>query len=622
MCGLVAIARTYANAPVPSGAISRMREAIAHRGPDARGEWFGDGIQLGHQRLSIVDVESPPQPWLRGSLSLVFNGEIYNYKTLKKELESVGEIFSTDCDTEVLAALFSRYGNKAFSMIDGMFSCIIYDDSNGNIVAARDRFGIKPLYIADDENGFRLFSSELAGIKAFSSRRWEHSNTGIEQFLTLGYLVEPETGYKGIRQLLPGTVETYRVGCSSVDTDTFWSINEAMQPGKEISVDDGQELLRSAVLRQSVADVPLGSFLSGGLDSGVITSILSESREGNVDAFSAGFNEAGFDEIPVARLAAQNMGIRHHERYFDHTLLERTRDMVDIYGGAFADNASIPTFEVSKLASKHVKVLLSGDGADELFFGYRNHRALFMESAIKSAMPSWFRTNVLRWVAEYYPNSPSMPRFLRAKSTLRALSMGLAEGYCSAMSVTSRDVLNKIYHKDFVSSLQGYTTEKRFAEIASLAENRDPMKVMQYLDFKTYLPGSVLTKVDRATMRAGVEARVPFLDNALSQAVLSQPSHLNLGFGQHKTQLRQWSSPWLPASSRARVKKSFTSPLDSWFRALQYPRFCRIIMSDSLIDSNIFDVDSLQRLMDEHYRGEANHGTTLWSIAVLSRALT
>ena len=165
---------------------------------------------------------------------------------MKKELESVGEIFSTDCDTEVLAALFSRYGNKAFSMIDGMFSCIIYDDSNGNIVAARDRFGIKPLYIADDENGFRLFSSELAGIKAFSSRRWEHSNTGIEQFLTLGYLVEPETGYKGIRQLLPGTVETYRVGCSSVDTDTFWSINEAMQPGKEISVDDGQELLRSA----------------------------------------------------------------------------------------------------------------------------------------------------------------------------------------------------------------------------------------------------------------------------------------------------------------------------------------------------------------------------------------
>jgi asparagine synthase (glutamine-hydrolysing) len=363
--------------------------------------------------------------------------------------------------------------------------------------------------------------------------------------------------------------------------------------------------------------------LSGGLDSGLLTSILScQVPPESINSYSAGFDQSGFDEVPIAAELAGQLGVVHNSHYFDADLLQQASKVLDVYGSPFADNAAIPTYHLSSLAAKKTKVLLSGDGADELFFGYRNHRSLFVETAIKNVLPSWVKTPVLGWLANHYPNSPGIPRFLRAKSTLRALSMGLAEGYCAAMSATDRALLESLYHPDFKRQLSGYRTEGRFMDIASEVSFDDPMKTMQYLDFKTYLPGSVLKKVDRATMRAGVEARVPFLDNALSNAALSQKSYLNLGVGSHKAQLRKWSSSWLPEVSRSRVKKSFTSPLDKWFRDLHYTKFCRVIMSEALMDSHIFNIDALQSFMDRHYRREANYGTTLWAITVLSKAMS
>jgi asparagine synthase (glutamine-hydrolysing) len=624
VCGIVGAFTMDSSRPSLSSQISRMRESIRHRGPDDSGEYHLPGVSLGHQRLSIVDLKLGRQPWIRNNLVVVFNGEIYNHDILRAELQEKGVLFRSRCDTEVLAAAYEVWGENAFSRFDGMFACAIFDEQRGELSLARDRFGIKPLYVADSIKGACVFASEIQGVRAFSpdlSADW--SAHALENYLSLGYVLEPNTFHQGVRQLAPGTIERYRVGTMNKTVTQFFCLESAMQDREEITQEHGEKLLFNAVHRQRQADVSVGTFLSGGLDSGLLTSILSHQvPPESINSYSAGFDQSGFDEVPMAAELAGQLGVVHNSHYLNADLLQQADEVLDVYGTPFADNAAIPTYHLSSIAAKKTKVLLSGDGADELFFGYRNHRSLFVETAIKGMLPSWVKKPVLGWLANYYPNSPAIPRFLRAKSTLKALSMGLAEGYCAAMSATDRTLLESLYHADFKRELAGYRTENRFMDIASEVTFDDPMKTMQYLDFKTYLPGSVLKKVDRATMRAGVEARVPFLDNALSSAALSQKSCLNLGVGNHKTQLRKWSSPWLPEAARCRVKKSFTSPLDKWFRDLHYTRFCRLIMSEALMDSRIFNTDALQFFMDKHYRSEANYGTTLWAITVLSKAIS
>ncbi len=624
MCGFVVAMSTQQEGDVSSSGLRRMSQSIRHRGPDASGESFHPGVCLAHQRLSIIDPKSRPQPLRNGRFSLVYNGEIYNHIELRKELEALGHYFESDCDTDVFLAAYSVWGKKAFVRLNGMFSAVIFDHETGDIIAVRDRFGIKPLYVGELFNeGVLLFASEQQAIESYSlNHDWSIDHESIDQYLTLGYFIEPNTSKKGIRQVLPGTYEVSRVGNDHTVKHTYWSVAEQLnKPQIRISTEDGADLVKMSVQRQMVADAPVGAFLSGGLDSGMIVSLMQSMSSSPVQCYSAGFTNKIYDESHLARALAQDLGAEHHIKNFGDELLRGVPDVIETYGGPFADNAALPTYYLSQMAAEKVKVMLSGDGADELFFGYRNHRSLFMETALKGLVPNWFNKTVMAWLASVYPNHPSMPRFMRAKSTFKALSMGLAEGYCSAMSVTNREVLNSLYSPEFKARLSGQTTEARFAEIAQDFEHDDPMKVMQYLDFKTYLPGSVLTKVDRATMRAGIEARVPFLDNDLSNVALTQPSKRNLGFGQHKTQLREWGASCLPEASVNRAKKSFTSPLDSWFRGLQYHTFCRMIASESLLDSRIFDVDKLYKLMDEHYRGKANHGTTLWSLSVLSKAI-
>jgi asparagine synthase (glutamine-hydrolysing) len=293
----------------------------------------------------------------------------------------------------------------------------------------------------------------------------------------------------------------------------------------------------------------------------------------------------------------------------------------DIYGGPFADSAALPTYYISKLARKDVKVLLSGDGADELFFGYRNHKSMLFESRLRKSLPDSFTQKVLPWIAEKYPNNPSIPRVFRAQSTLRSLSKTLSYSYCQAMSITSRKILESLYSDSFKSELQGFRTEDDFAIVASKIEHEDPMKVIQHIDFNTYLPGSVLTKTDRATMMCGVEARLPFLSNDLVDRVLPIDTNHNLGWKKDKAMLRQWSTSILSKKISFRDKRSFTSPFDKWFRALPLVELHSIILTDSLLDRNIFKKESLIKLMSDHYRGNADHGITLLSIALLAESL-
>ena len=626
MCGFAA-ALSISGAAIELPQLNGMAEAIAHRGPDGDGVYVTPIAGLAHRRLSIIDVDGGAQPWRHQNLTMIYNGEIYNYNELKRELESDGVSFSSSSDTEVIIKAYQHWGVSAFSRFDGMFAIVIFDENKKEFVVARDRFGIKPLYACDELNGIRLFASEIQGIKGYTpSFRWDLDVFAIDNFMRLGYYIEPRTAYKNIRQIKPGTIEIHKHKSSFYDAISFWSSDVALSKpyGRKIEDEEGIQLVERSVESQSVRDedVKIGTFLSGGLDSTLITSIL-KSQNINFETFSAGFDIQIFNEIPLAEKVSSRLGVKNNSVLLSSDMLSKAHLIPSLYGAAFADNAAYPTYCVAKEAAKKgVKVVLSGDGADELFFGYKNHYAIYMENKIKRLIPGGSKGQaVMRALGKYYPNSPSMPRLLRAASTFSSLGMSLPESYCEAMSVASQETVNSLYSATMKLSLGGFDTSHDFIKIDSIFSHDDPMKRLQHLDFKTYLPGSVLTKLDRATMRAGVESRVPFLSNELADRVLSQPSSLNISTGRNKRQLRRWSKSFVHEDSRKRVKKSFTSPLDTWFSSLQDKDFYCIILLDKLVDSGMFEYSSLLKIREEHQKGLRNHGTLLWSLAVLSHSL-
>lgn len=604
-----------------------MSEKLVHRGPDAEGEIHLDYVSMAHRRLSIVDVKNGHQPMVDPilGLHLVFNGEIYNHKELAVELIAKGHHFSTQSDTEVVLKGFAQWGTSLFEKLDGMFAIVIWDANKGALTAARDRYGIKPLYKSILPDGCIVYASELKAISSIKGHSSFNAQS-VENYLTLGFFVEEKTFIDDVNQLPIGTYETHRVGDESSSSFRFWSTADSIgnEKNKNISDEDGLEMLHKAVYSQSMADsgVDVGCFLSGGLDSSVISTILAKQSKGSVHSYTAGFNAKEFDESPVAESLANSLGNMHTTRRMGKESLFDLSRLNDIYSGPFADSAALPTFYISKLASEDVKVLLSGDGADELFFGYRNHKSMLFESKLRGCMPRFFEQNVLPWLASAYPNSPSMPRFIRAKSTLEALSKSLSHAYCQAMSITSRKVLESLYTENFKSSLQGFRTEDDFSNVASMVESDDPMKIIQHIDFNTYLPGSLLTKTDRATMMNGVEARLPFLSNQLVDAVLPLKSSENLSFRKDKALLRRWASPILDKNVSSREKKSFTTPFDLWFRALPLEQLCSIIMRESLFDCDIIQKGALRKLVEEHHYGRADHGVTLLSIKLLADSLS
>lgn len=626
MCGFAA-AISIENVVIDKKNINSMARAIAHRGPDSQGIDVSNSVGMAHQRLSIVDLDGGEQPWKDIHCTLVYNGELYNHKELRGELESLGYIFKSQSDTEVVLKSYIAWKEKAFLRFDGMFSFVIHDKLENCLIAVRDRFGVKPLYVADNVNGTRLFASESQAVMSYdSSKEWALDPAGIDNYMRLGYYIEPKTAYQGIRQVLPGKYEIHHINKKSYSENTYWDPKDALSKKAEpISTEEGLVLLGAAVKSHSMKDnsVSMGTFLSGGVDSTFITSLL-QSEIPYFETFSAGFDLPNFNEIPQAERTASLLGIGNNSVKIGKEILFRAREVSDIYGAPFSDNAALPTYEIAKLArEKGVKVVLSGDGADELFFGYRNHYAMFMENKIKRHIPeNSIRNTFFSILGDTYPNSALMPRFLRAKSTLKSLSLPLGVSYCEAMSMASREQLDLIYTDSFKRRLNNREkTEIEFETIASEFDHQDTMKILQYIDLKTYLPGSVLTKLDRATMRAGIESRVPFLSNDISAYALSQNSQENISSGRNKKQLRAWSEGVIPGDAKKRAKQSFTSPLDSWFRSLHDRELYSIISFYKLVDSLIFSAEGIEKIIDQHKSGKSNHGTLLWALSVFSKSI-
>jgi asparagine synthase (glutamine-hydrolysing) len=625
MCGVVAIFQHDHLFDIDQNIAEKMNLSQSHRGPDGNGVYYGDGIALAHTRLSIIDIETGQQPLFdsTNTVGITFNGEIYNYKALRTELIKLGYNFHTQSDTEVIVNAWREWHVECVNKFNGMFAFILYDKEKQQMFAARDRLGIKPLHWAKTSNNEIVFSSEIKALKKNPHIEFEINSQAVEDFLSLGYILEPKSIYLSVNKLLPG----HYILLDQNDSECFvnkayWQVKDYISSQKSsYDVDIIHAQLSQAVQDRMVADVPLGAFLSGGIDSSAIVAFMSQLSAEPINTSSIGFDLSQFDESYYAEKVAQHFDTSHSSTNVSVNDLALVDLVIDIYDEPFADNSAIPTLLLSKMTREKVKVALSGDGSDELFFGYRNYQMLNMEEKLRYVFPNKIAKPLFSILAKYYPKLDNAPRFLRAKSTFQALANDPISSFHNAMSLSDTNTLSKLYSYSFINKLAGYSSLKQFHILAEEVENLSTLKKIQYIDFKTYLPGDILTKVDRASMANSLEVRVPFLDYKLVEWGLGLNESLNLKRKKVKQVLTNSLKGLVPKFVLERDKMGFTSPLDEWIRQIPQKNLEKRILSDALVSQNIFNISELKSLITKHQTREVNNGVLIWALLILESFL-
>lgn len=625
MCGIAGLMHLSADAPVDEDTLERMTDVQAHRGPDGSGLWCAPGIGLGHRRLSIIDLGGGHQPMTAsdGRFAITFNGEIYNFKALRSELEALGCRFETDSDTEVLLASYVMWGEACIEKIGGMFAFAIWDQKEKTLFLARDRVGKKPLHYAVLPNGWLAFSSELKGLLETHSLPRKVEPRAVEAYLALGYVPDTLCILEGVRKLPPGHVLTLKQGAQVAEPTQFWDMRFDDQPLAEDPADISaalSEALKQSVSTRLVSDVPLGAFLSGGVDSSVVVAVMSELMDEPVKTCSIGFDVAAFDETKYAKQVATLLGTDHHVETVRQDNLHMLDKMARVFDEPFADNSCLPTFEVCRVARKHVTVALSGDGGDEVFAGYRRYRFHAAEETMRSLLPRSIRAPVFGALGAIYPKLDWAPQILRAKSTLQSLARDTASAYFSSVSITSPRERAMLRSPAQDKALQGYQPERAFQDIMLRAGYEDPLSAVQYLDFKTWLVGDILTKVDRTSMANALEVRVPLLDADFLHWAGNVPSSLRLQNGESKWALKKAFEDRLPKSVLYRDKMGFSSPVDTWIAGALSTQTREAIASPAVLDTGLIDRTGAQRLLDEHLSGKRRHGRVLFALLMLEKS--
>jgi asparagine synthase (glutamine-hydrolysing) len=620
MCGVSAIYEFDRLSFSSQQILDSMNASQHHRGPDGQGVYIDDYVGLGHTRLAVIDIDSGQQPLVDATESVVvtYNGEIYNFKELTCELKALGYRFNTDSDTEVIVNAWLAWNSKCVDKFDGMFAFVLWDSSSKVLFAARDRLGIKPLHWAISENNTLVFSSELKAIKCFANVTLAVNEQAIEDFLTLGYVIEPKSIYKNIHKLQPGHFILIDENSSQVAPVCYWDLKDYVSADTKSS--NGEELLQlinKSVQQRMVADVPLGAFLSGGLDSTAIVALMSEQSSSSINTCSIGFDLSQYDESNFAEFVAKQYKTEHSTTNVSVNDLSLVDLLVDIFDEPFADNSAIPTFILSKSAREKVKVALSGDGSDELFFGYRNYQMLNLEEKIRGVIPAAIRGPIFSFLAKIYPQMNNAPRFLRAKSTLTALSKDSVTSHHNSMSLADKETIEALYSVDFKSKLQKYTSLASFQALADDVKENTALKQVQYIDLKTYLPSDILTKVDRASMASSLEVRVPFLDHHIVEHALAMTPTLNLKNKRVKVTLADAFKHIIPKFILDRPKMGFTSPLDEWIRQISIESLEKRILSEHLLSQKIFNLVHLKQLLADHHQRKRNNGVLIWAILIL-----
>jgi asparagine synthase (glutamine-hydrolysing) len=618
MCGIAGFISREKNQPKAEREITldKMCKIITHRGPDEQGTAVEGRAALGMRRLSIIDLKTGQQPiYTEDENSLiVFNGEIYNYLELKKELESLGHRFKTNSDTETILRAYEQFGaEKCLEKLRGMFAFAIWNKREETLFVARDRVGKKPLFYSLTEKGNFVFGSELKVLLAHGEIKKEIDYSALDAYLTFGYVPEEFCIFKNVQKLAPGHFLIYKNG--EIRTEKYWDFSygkiENLKTEGEYA-ENLRELIKESVKIRLVSEVPLGAFLSGGVDSSTIVGLMSEISESPVKTFSIGFNEDSFDELKYARIAAKHFGTEHHEFVVTPDLMEIVDKLVWHFDEPFADPSALPTFIVSKLARDYVTVVLSGDGGDELFAGYTRYATDKKRSGL-AKLPIALRRNLLR------PLSETLPHGARGKNYFYNVSLDAVDRYIDSISHFGKLGKKELYSKIFLENQNGDLGkgEKVFRQIANTVSTGNPTDNLLYLDSKTYLPSDILTKVDRMSMAASLEARVPLLDHKLIEFVTQIPTVLKLKGLETKYIFRKAVNKIVPNEILNRPKQGFGVPINEWINMQLKDKIRETLSEKRAVERGYFDQKYIKVLLDEHASKRRDHSYSLWILYML-----
>lgn len=626
MCGIAGIFHIETAKPVDPARVRQMTDAIAHRGPDGSGVWTAPGIGLGHRRLSIIDLGGGAQPMATPDESLVvsFNGEIYNFAEVRRELEGKGHRFRTDSDTEVILHGYRQWGEDCVHRFDGMFAFALYDAHASALWLVRDRLGVKPLHYAPLSDGSVIFASELKGLLAHPLLRREPDVTAIEDYMAYGYVPDDACMVAGVRKL--GAGETLRLvrGKPLGVPQRYWDMSFADRSSNSPQELEEElvSLMRAAVRARMVADVPLGAFLSGGVDSSSVVALMAEASGQAVKTCTIGFDVAALDETAHADRIARRFATDHRTRIVssdDYGLIDTLAFHFD---EPFADASALPTYRVCELARENVTVALSGDGADEAFAGYRRHRFQHQGEKLRALIPDAVRQPLFGTLGRFYPKADWAPRALRAKSTFLELAQSGAEAYAASVGVTPRTLRRKLYTPGMTTALAGHRAEDRYVIAMNNAPARDPIDRAQYADMKIWLPGDILTKTDRMSMAVGLEAREPLLDHRLMEFAGRLPVNQRIRGNSGKYLMKKAMEAYLPQDILYRPKMGFVTPISDWFRGPLAGQASGVAGGSAIARTDLFDLKAIAKAAADHRAGIADHGRLLWQLVMLEKSLT
>lgn len=612
MCGLTGIFHPEHAGGIDADLLRRMTTAIAHRGPDGDGFHIEPGVGLGHRRLSIVDVAGGSQPMFNedGSVVIVFNGEVYNFPELRPELQAMGHVFRNRCDTEAVIHAWESWGPECLQHLNGMFAFALWDRNQQTLFLARDRLGKKPLYYGRTGGGALVFGSELAALAQVADLRREISAAAVDDFFALGYVPDPHSIYEDIHKLPAAHYLLLRRGTHAAPR-RYWSAPTTTQPADAASaVHQLSAHLAASTQRRLMADVPLGAFLSGGVDSSGVVATASRLQDDPLATFTIGFPGAE-DETPLARLVAARYGTAQHEDKAAPDYLEEARRQAPIFGEPFGDSSSVPTETVCELARRHVTVAISGDGGDEVFAGYRRYRWHQLAESVRAFIPARLRRGVIGQLAQAYPKMDWAPRWLRAKHTLTELSLDSALGYYRTLARVHHAQRRALFSPALRAQLDGHDPATRVVDLMQECDTDDSLLQAQYVDVNLYLAGDILTKVDRTSMAHSLEVRAPFLDYQFVEWGMRLPPALKLRGQEGKWIVKKALEPLVPHEILYRRKQGFATPLGRLFRT-EAARVRARLLGPAMLDSGLFDREAIGRLIDEHAAGRFDHAGALW----------
>jgi asparagine synthase (glutamine-hydrolysing) len=619
MCGIAGVVFSDPRHPVDRGVLSRMTDVIRHRGPDADGFHVGPGVGLGHRRLSIIDLSTGDQPIYNEtrSIAIVFNGEIYNFGELVRELEGAGHTFTTRSDTEAIVHAYEQFGLAFVERLRGMFAFALWDSAHRRLVLGRDRAGKKPLHYHVDAERL-LFASEIKGLLRDPSLKRDVSPEALDEYFTFGCIPSPNTVFRGVHQVPAGHMLIWEAG--RVRLQEYWDVRFESRGSDrpEQALEEFSALFDEAVRIRMVADVPLGAFLSGGIDSSAVVASMARQSARPVITTSIGFEEASHSELPHARVVARAVGSDHREVVVRPDAVADLPRLVWHLDQPFADSSCLPTYYVSRAARERVTVALSGDGGDEIFAGYQRRYGVHrLENRLRTLIPEWTRRGVLARLARVYPRSDRVPRPLRLKLLLSNLGQSFERAYFQDMSLFGDEERRSIYTPEFAFQVGDHDPFVAFGRHFERVRDADPLSRVLYVDFKTWLANDILVKVDRMSMACSLEVRAPLLDHRIVEFAARLPSSLKFRGSVSKYLLKRHLAERLPGFEVGRRKQGFEIPLANWLRRELREMAHELLFSRQTVQRGYLRPDAVRKIWDAHQRGRRNHAGQIWAMMVL-----